>query len=216
MFQLHMLTTLTCLELYYTYEGEDTIMSRMQRFPINEFSKRTTRVEHFGYDEAHEALRAQILHQDQDMADSLLFLQSLGLHRANIQIPHVEQLADIPRLLINKAELVVPVASEYVSDAFPASRELLLLRIDEDGDLQFLEDYHVGINYFGGRLNENNMEYRFNISKYLQQVLDGVHPNDGLALVVAGASEDMSRVVLHGPGRAENPMRLVIYYSVFD
>ncbi len=216
MFQHNMLTTLTCLELYYTYADEDTIMSRMQRFPINEFSKRTTRVEHFGYDDVHEALRAQILHQDQGMADSLLFLQSLGQHRANIHIPHVDELAGIPRLLINKAELVVPIATDYVSDTFPASRELLLLRIDEDGVLQFLEDYHVGINYFGGRLNENEMKYTFNISKYLQQVLDGVHPNDGLALVVAGASEDMSRVVLHGPGRTENPMRLVIYYSVFD
>ncbi len=215
-YQLNMLTTLTSLELYYRYSGEDTIMSRMQRFPINEFSKRTTRIEHFGYEEANEALRAQILHQDEQMADSLLFLQSLGLHRANIFLPYVDQLADIPKLLINKAELIVPVATEFVEDQLPASRELLLLRIDEDGDLQFLEDYHVGINYFGGRLDENKMQYRFNVTKYFQQLLDGEHPNDGLALVVAGASEDMSRVVLHGPGRTEEPMRLVLYYSVFD
>ncbi len=213
-YQINMLSPLTSLELYY--KNEDDTVSRIQRFPINEFAKRTSRMEHFGYENTHPVLRAQIEESDYSMGDSLLFLQSLGMLRANIHLPYLDELIGDSRLLINKAELVVPVAEGLVAEHLPASRELLLLRIDEDGDLKFLDDYMMGSTYFGGRLNEDKMQYTFNISKYFQQLLDGTHPNDGLALVVAGASEDMSRVVLHGPGRTENPMRLIIYYSVFD
>ncbi len=213
-FKLNMLANISSLELFYHNEG-DTIQ-HMRRFLINDFAKRATRMEHFEYDNAHELLRAQILEQDQSVADSLLFLQSLGALRANIQIPFFEAVADIPRLLINKAELVVPVAEGFASEELPLSKDLMLIRINEQGQLRLLDDYFVGASYFGGRLDEDKMQYTFNISMYFQQLLDGHFTNEELALLVGGLTDDMSRVVLHGPGRVDNPMRLVIYYSVFD
>ncbi len=213
-YRIDMLAHMSAIELYYKNEGED--QQQMQRFLINEFCRRTTRVEHFGYDNAHEVLRAQVKEGDQETTDSLLFLHSLGLLRANIYIPHLEYVSDIPRMLINKAELVVPVAEEFITEDFPAPENLLLLRIRDDGNLGYLEDYMIGRDYFGGNFDAGNMHYTFNISKYLQLVLEGYYPNDGLALLVAGASVDMSRIVLHGPGRTEDPVRLNIYYSVFD
>ncbi len=213
-YQMNMLTPMTSLELFY--QTEDDTLYHMQRYPINEFARRSTRIEHFGYEDADEALRLQLDHQDQQMADSLLFIQSLGLLRANIGFPFLEELADLPRLLINKAELVMPVDESFSTEQLPAAHELLLLRMDEEGELHFLDDYHMGAGYFGGRLDEDNMVYRFNISKHVQQVMDGLTPNDKLAVVVVGSADNMSRVVLHGPGRAENPMRLMIYYTAFD
>ncbi len=213
-YRLDMLANMSALELYYRTEG-DTV-SRMQRYPINEFAKRSTRMEHFGYEEADQALRLQLEQEDQQMADSLLFLQSLGLLRANISLPFLEDLGDIPRLLINKAELVMPIDTTFVAESLPASEGLLLLRMDENGELRFLEDYGAGADYFGGRLDKDNMVYRFNISKHVQGVIDGIKPNEKLAVVVVGSSENMSRVVLKGPGRADNPMHLMIYYTEFD
>ncbi len=214
MYRINMLAPVTSLELHY--QNRNDTISRMQRFPINEFAKRTTRMEQFGYEDTHPVLRAQVDESDYSMGDSLLFLQSLGMLRADISLPYLDELIGDPRLLINKAELIVPVAEEFIGEHLPAARELLLLRVDEDGDLDFLDDYRMGVSYFGGRLNEDKMQYTFNISKYFQQLLDGTLPNDGLALVVAGAAENASRVVVHGPGRTDNPMRLIIYYSVFD
>lgn len=214
LFMLNMIATTTSVELYYHNRG-DTI-NRMQRFPINEFANRSTRVEHFGYDHAEESLRLQVQEQDMQMGDSLLFLQSLGVLRANIYIPFLDDLKDLPRLVINRAELVVPVQQDFSTDLLPVTNRLLLLMISEDEELEFMADYFVGINYFGGAYNATKQQYSFNITKYIQQVMDGFHSNNGLALVVSGAAEDLSRVVVHGPGRSERPMKLVIYYSVFD
>ncbi len=213
-YRMHMLTHMTSLELFYKTE-EDTLY-QMQRYPINEFAKRSTRIEQFGYDDADQALRLQIEQEDQQMADSLLFVQSLGLLRANISFPFLEDLAGMPRLLINKAELVMPVDESFAVEHLPASEELLLLRMDETGELHFLDDYALGSGYFGGALDEDNMVYRFNISKHIQEVMDGARPNEKLAVVVVGSAANMSRVVLKGPGRAENPMHLMIYYTEFD
>ncbi len=213
-YRMNMLATRTSLELFYQTE-EDTLY-RMQRYPINEFARRTTRIEHFGYEGTDEALRLQIEHGDQAMADSLLFVQSLGLVRANIGFPFLENLSEIERLLVNKAELVVPVDTTYSAEHLPPADELLLLRMDDEGELHFLDDYMMGSGYFGGRLDEDNMEYRFNISKHVQQVMDGEVSNDKLALVVVGSADNMSRVVLRGPGRTDNPMRIMIYYTEFE
>ncbi len=213
-YKLNMLANRSSIELFYHNQG-DTIQ-RMQRFLINDFARRATRMEHFEYENAHELLRAQVLEQDQTKADSLLFLQSLGALRANIDIPFIDEVAAIPRLLINKAELVVPVAEGFDSEELPLSTDLMLIRFDEMGRLRLLDDYFVGASYFGGKLDEEKKQYTFNVSIYFQQLLDGHFANEELALVVGGLTDDMSRVVLHGPGRVDNPMRLVIYYSVFD
>ena len=213
-YRINMLEPRTSLELFYQTE-EDTV-SQMQRFPINEFARRSTRIEHQGYEDVNEALRRQIEHGDQEMADSLLFVQSLGRLRADIELPYLKTLADIPRLLINKAELIVPVDESFLTEELPAVEQLLLLRKDDEGYLHFLDDYFMGAGYFGGQLDENNMQYRFNISKHVQQVMDGHTQNDKLVMVVTGSSDNMGRVVLHGPGRTDNPMRILIYYTEFE
>ncbi len=215
-YRMHMLTHMTSLELFYQYHTEDDTLSRRQRYPINEFAKRSTRIEHFGYEDADQALRLQLEQEDQQMADSVLFVQSLGLLRANVRFPFLEDLADMPRLLINKAELVMPADASFATEHLPASEELLLLRMDETGELHFPDDYALGTGYFGGTLDEDNMVYRFNISKHVQAVIDGARANEKLAVVVVGSADNMSRVVLKGPGRAENPMHLMIYYTKFD
>ncbi len=215
MYTINMLHVLSSIELYFHNVG-DTVGSRV-RFPINEFAKRSSRITHGGYENTHEALRRQVIEQDQATADSLLFVQSMGVTRVNIQIPYLQEIADTPKLLINKAELVMPVAEGFATEELPASGDLLLLRIDENNDnLLLLDDYRIGRDYFGGMLSADETRYTFNITQYFQQVMDGVHNNDGLALIAGGSAQDMSRVVLNGPGRVNNPMRLVIYYSVFE
>ncbi len=83
----------------------------------------------------------------------------------------------------------MPVDTSFTTEHLPASQGLLLFRMDETGDLHFLEDYGLGSGYFGGELDEDHMVYRFNISKHIQGVIDGLRPNEELAAVVVGSSE---------------------------
>ncbi|MFP4691614.1 MAG: hypothetical protein ACLFMU_06845, partial [Bacteroidales bacterium] len=131
-------------------------------------------------------------------------------------MPYLDDLKDLQGVVINKAELLVPVQEGFATDDLPETEDMLLLRFREDGNLSFISDYHVGSSYFGGELDKENMEYRFNISQYVQDLMNGVYENRGLTIVASDVSEGASRVVLRGPGRQENPMRMVIYYTVFN
>lgn len=214
LYAMDMLAPMTSVQLYY--KNDDDTLQQMTQFPINEFARRATKVDHYGFEEANESLQAQIEHDDFAEGDSLLFVQSLGVARAHVYMPYLDDLKELQGVVINKAELVAPVQEGFATDDLYESEEMLLLRFREDGRLGFLSDYHVGSSYFGGELDQEKMEYRFNISQYVQDLMNGVYENEGLTIVSAGVSEKPSRVVLRGPGRQENPMRLVIYYTVFN
>lgn len=211
MFHIDMIHFRTSVELFYSNDEK----SSMIRFPINDFAKHFTRVEHFGFDNVFESLRAQIVDQDESWGDSLLFVQSLGHVRTKIELPFLDELKE-KSWLINKAELVAPVAEEYINDAYPAFPQMLLLRYEEDGDLNLVYDYSIGLDYFGGQFDETNNRYVFNITQYFQQLIDGTYPNLGVAMLSFQDHVNPGRVVLHGPGRNEGPMRLILYYTVFE
>lgn len=218
MFQFDMFSPLTSLEINYR-NFTDTLPRRpplvTRQFPVDQFARHSTQLEHFGYDGVHEALRTQVVDGDPGTADSLLFLQSLGRLRVDIEFPHLDDLIG-QTWLINKAELIVPVEKELSSSLFPAPGQLLLLRENENEDLVLIDDYMQGVDYFGGVFDQENSRYVFNISQYFQKLVDGEYPNTGLSILISRGHERMSRVVLHGPGRKEEPLQLVLYYSVFD
>lgn len=218
MFQLDMFSPFTAVEINYrnftdTLPRNPPLVTR--QLPVDQYSRHFTRLEHFGYDDANQALRAQIVDGDPGTADSLLFLQSMGQLRVDLQFPYLDDLEG-QTWLINKAELIVPVEKELSSSIFPAPGQLLLLRQNEENDLVLIDDYLQGIDYFGGVYDEENNHYVFNVSQYFQKLVDGEYPNTGLSILISRGHERMSRVVLHGPGRTEEPMQLVLYYSVFD
>ncbi|MFP4064273.1 MAG: DUF4270 domain-containing protein [Bacteroidales bacterium] len=214
LYAMDMLAPMTSIQLYY--HNDDDTLQQMTQFPINEFARRATKIDHYGFEGANESLQAQVEHEEFAEGDSLLFVQSLGVTRAHVYMPYLDDLKDLQGVVINKAELLVPVQEGFATDDLPETEDMLLLRFREDGNLSFISDYHVGSSYFGGELDKENMEYRFNISQYVQDLMNGVYENRGLTIVASDVSEGASRVVLRGPGRQENPMRMVIYYTVFN
>lgn len=216
----NMPTELTSIELFY-HSGDDTLslaipVNRpMQRFPVDQIAKHFTRVEHFGFEDADKALKAQIIDGNESYGDSLLFLQALGLLRTDISFPFIEELEG-KEWLINKAQLIVPVEEGYESNFFREPQQLMLLKYTEENELKFLDDYMLGVDYFGGVYDANKNQYVFNISLYFQKLIDGEYQNDGLALFTARRQEMPGRVVLRGPGRTENPLRLEVFYTIFE
>ena len=117
---------------------------------------------------------------------------------------------------INKAELVF---SQVAGDtAYPAPLTLSLFRLDDAGNAQYLEDQGLGT--FGGTLVAESVNgsvinrYRFNISKYFQKVLQGIHNNNGLYLQVPSAATSSERVVIGNSSTDKNyQVSLVITYT---
>lgn len=204
----------TRMILYYK-SGEGDGRSQSQRsFMVEGFSRRNTFVE-FDYQNSHPLIASQLNNPTQ-LNDSLLFVSSLGGLRVRLQIPHLKKGGAFSNVVINQARLIIPVDVDFIGGKeFHAARELILLKRDKNGKIVSIRDQELSPSMFGGRYNSKDRQYEFNITQHLQQVLDGTVDNDDLLLFVRGSSENAERVVLRGPGRHKNPMRVSIRYTSF-
>lgn len=214
-FNIDMYSFFTRLSVHYK-EAEDTIQRpRVFHFYINEFTKRMTFVEHFDFEDGHSLITEQLTNPELQ-ADSLVFLRALGGLRAKIKMPHITELASLANITINQAQLIIPVDSAFIEDDFFAARRLFLVQQNGEDELVALRDYQSSPTYFGGIYNESLARYEFNITQHVQEVLSGALENNDLILLISGGAENAERIVLKGPGRTNNPMRLKIRYSIFN
>ena len=99
---------------------------------------------------------------------------------------------------VNKAELIVALSQPDSQYTAPSS--LSLLRIDDAGIGQNLDDASTTI--FGGTLQADTLNgtvvnrYHFNISLYMQKLVQGIYNNHGLFLAIPSANSTPARVVL--------------------
>ena len=116
-------------------------------------------------------------------------------------------------IAVNKAELEITV-TDNSDNRLAVPDKLLILGVDANGNAAFLPDQFEGSAYYGGTYTTSERKYKFNIARYVQNVLNGNIENHGLYLVISGRSVFANRVVLEG-GDTTNPnhMRLKLTYS---
>lgn len=145
-------------------------------------------------------------------SDSLLFLQAMSGLNAKITFPYISNFTNFPLLAFVRAELIVPIKTDDASSSiYKAPSKLLLVAYNNNGEYEFLPDYFVGTDYFGGNVNNEYTEYRFNISRYIQQLAYKQRSDFGIALFVADNRISANRVIIKGP-KCTNGMRLSITY----
>jgi hypothetical protein len=127
-----------------------------------------------------------------------IFLQGGGGTQAKILV----NLANVPKNIgVNKAELIV--AESEIDSQYAVPPTLSLLRIDDAGVGQQLDD--ISSASFGGYLQTDTLggavvnRYHFNISLYMQKLIEGIYNNNGLYLSIPGANSTPARVVLMNP-----------------
>lgn len=208
------------IQLYYKHESEDEMVSTTRSFFVSEFSKRSTHIENFDYENAHEHLKKQVIENDTTYGDSLLFLESLAGVNIFIDFPHdsINELAD-KNATINMAELIIPVDENFDSDNYysedtPIPGDIYLLKKDEKGELSHIEDSYYG--YFGGSYDEDKKHYTINITQHFQEIVEDLDSNFGMVLVISESYNNAYRVVLNGSGRTDNPLRLKLKYTILD
>jgi hypothetical protein len=210
-------STLSRMEIHYHYiSGEDTTVTSYILPLYDQFSRRFSHFDNFGYQDASPEIKQQALEGDTVAGMERVFIQSMANFRSKIWLPDPEDILDnsTGQIAINSAKIIVPVDSLYLQDEFGYASRLILLRGDEEeGDLVNLDDLALGTAYFGGELNEEETHYSFNITQHLQRVISGDLPNYPLYLRTSNSFQNAERVVINGPGREENPLRLEIKYT---
>ena len=181
-------------------------------FIIGTSSARYT-VARFDYGTASVPDVAQAL-ADTTYGQIATYVQSLGGIRTEVRFPHLDSYASTPYRALAKAELVVPIAGEYHSTYVPPD-QLFAFRKADDGTDLLVPDQITGQGQVGGFYDEENKEYRLNLTRWAQGVINGTYPNTGLALVPGSNGVSVNRAVLAGPLGPVKPMQLVLTFTTY-
>lgn len=192
--------------------GDDSLKFN---FPFN-----LARIHHFEHSDASFEAGRQV--QDSTYNDSITYLQSMGGVRAKIEMPYLADLKALGPLVVNKAELVIPV-QDLTTEVYSPPAKLNLVAILANGSTESLVDYTNESLYFGGTYDATNKLYKFNIARHLQSILDGSRTDYGLYVTVpyiVGASGfaniQPNRVIFTSGKNATRPVYLNLSFTILD
>ena len=209
---LNLLSATSRLTLYYrnTLPGqEDTLSFDLL---INDNCVRYTTSVHDPASAVESGL-AQLL-ADSTQGGQRTYLQALGGVRTRVSIPGLTGLGASSDLALAKAELVAPLEGTF-HPFLPPPTQLFVFRTDAEGNDQLLPDQLLGQGVIGGEYDPDAMEYRFNITRYVQGVINGTYPDLPISLVPGSGGISAARVVLAGPEHPEHPMRLELTFTEY-
>lgn len=222
--QLRAPTPIAPLMQFFHHSTEDTTT---YLFPIGTSAAKFTTFDH----EFGGTVVEDFVNQGAMGGDSLLFLQAM--EGANIELDFTN-LDDFQNIVVNKAELIIPL------DSFPGDDEslappidfLIANQIDETGELILIEDLQFIFfvrrlsiqdqgSLYGGFVDEDDNSYHLNITTHFQRMIDGettnrmmITPyNSGGDGTIYNRGDRASRSILRGPGNAKGGMRLDLFFT---
>jgi hypothetical protein len=146
-----------------------------------------------------------------------VFIQPMAGLRTKVTMPYIKDYFKNGKISINKAELIIPVDPSSLLGAdtvYTPHPRLVATIADSILGPVILPDYFEGGTYFGGEYDAVNKVYKFNIARYIQQVLTGKKVNEGLYLIPNGRPTTANRVQLLGGSKAlPTHMSLQITYT---
>ncbi len=140
-----------------------------------------------------------------------VYVQSMAGLMTKVWIPNIKSLYANGPASINKAELIIKVDPSSVSLYEPhAKLGLVTMDTVKHDVIDYLMGEYVFGNsdYFSGKYDIINKEYRINISRHIQNVLQGKTPNRPLYIVATSAVISANRTIIGGGGNTKFPMRL--------
>jgi hypothetical protein len=195
LFNINLATENTKIAIYY----KDTLM-----FPY--YFNKGDRFSTVKNDPAGSLLES-FLENDPAQEDSLLFLQGLGGTTSKIILKNYMNWIGETKYSILKAELLMPIYSTNEPMAYTQPSKVFFAHMDEDSSYYQTIDATYG-KFFDGALNNLNQHYRFDISQYLQYLLNGKSTDSSIYLKMVNNSSEANRVILDG-----NNIKLKVTYS---
>jgi hypothetical protein len=205
------------LQIYYKNTNGSAIDTNVVTFPVVGASEIKRNNNYTG-----TPIQTQL--QNQNQSYSTVYVQPMAGLRARIFFPYISKLKAMGNIAINKAELVVPVVSEANGPLKPAPR-LTFYSSDIAGQRQFtVDNLSLSSNLFGGFYNLTNQNYTFNITSFIQNLINnpttqypsylGVIDNaQTTSTTIAPSAATAARSILGGQNHPQSPIRLRIYYT---
>ncbi|MAP01235.1 MAG: hypothetical protein CMD01_00250 [Flavobacteriales bacterium] len=147
---------------------------------------------------------------DSTLGDELFYVQPLGGCKGEIYFPFLDKLSDTS-VIINKAELLLPFQF-YLLDAYTPPTTLILSTKNNDGETIFLSDFFESDH--GGTVDLVNSQYRFNITRHINEIVAGEKQNLPISIIPLGSGISANRAVLNGANTSKKDQpKLVLTYT---
>jgi hypothetical protein len=183
------------------YKKNATEDSLQFNFVINENCARFNNYNHHSYSHASSEFKQNVIsvHDTLTSGKKNLYLQAMAGIKVKILFPYIKNFVTNNQVAINKAELIMNINDLGLStNPFGPPGRLALVKCNGSGTNTFVIDQFEGDTHFGGIYNSTNKQFKFNITRYVQGILNNTITNEGLYLMVSGAAIYPNRVVLKG------------------
>jgi len=208
---LNLLSTAAKVTLYYRNTLLDPSTTLALDFPVGQNSVRYTVVEHERSQTLEPGLAEALA--DTTAPATRTYVQALGGLRTGLRFPGLDP-ANYAGKVLARAILVAPIDGSFNPDLFPPTQLFVFRRKSAGGDL-FLPDQLQGTGSIDGQYNSTDRSYRFNITRYVQGVLNGTMEEKVLELVPGSNGISVARAVLAGPDHPDGGMRLELTFTTY-
>jgi len=199
---LNAISSLSKVTIYHHSPTKDGLKLNL---PITASSARITTFSHDYTGTTVDQQLNNVINGEQEV-----YVQSGGGTKVELHFPGLLNLQDTSGLVVNKAELIVPVVSGTENPLSPHAR-LFVQALKEDGGKEIVED--LLYTYFDGNYRSSDHSYHFILNRYVGQLFSGVKMNYGLQLVAVGAGSNANRTILAGSNNPLTKPRLVLTYT---
>lgn len=211
MLSFNLNSSLAGIYVYYKIDTTQTVY----QFPTNFNLDKTVKTVNFVHDYSGTAVGRAL--SDPVNEDSIIFLQGMAGVTATIEVPYANSFQNI---LVNKAELELPIIHLDGDADFDPINQLALEEILDDGTTRPISDLSIaaalgsGSSFsaaFGGVV-VNGDRYIINMSNHFQQMIDG-SVTTKMRILVLNRVAKASRSVLGGASHSEFPVKINLSYT---
>lgn len=205
---LDLLQARSLLTLYYHNNDEDSLSFDLS---INENAQRYVNLSHdyTGFVAGNALL-------DASQRDQQLYLQAAAGLNVAVDLPLLQSIADTSDTAFNKVELVFPVTfpeNQAIND-FP--ERLFAIYVDSDGDVISIPDIFEGELHSDGFYDEDAGEYRLNITRFSQQVVNGEVDTSSLRILPVNNTISPNLVQLIGVDSLTAGAKMIVTYTQYE
>ncbi len=144
--------------------------------------------------------------------EDLAYIQAMGGTKVRLNFINLPALNEDKNIVINKAELVIKTDENQTNQ----TNYMSIVGYTEEDKIVFFEDCYNSSSgdYYGANFNEEDNEYRFNLTRVVQGIMDNEGQDFDFYLVDKAASYDYNSTVITTASH-ENKMKLVITYTKY-
>lgn len=208
---LQLTNTNTAINLYFTAQSSQ---DSLYRFLID---NQATRVNKYEKDFALSEVEGYL--DDNTNNDEEIFVSAFSGTKAVVEMPDLSFLGNA---IINRAEISFYEIdlSNPLATSFPSPDNLFLFLNLNDSTVNFLPGVSTNnLSNFGGSKRPATVngistnEYKFNITRYLQEVINGTAQSNSVILSVVAVNSG-NRLKLGGGNHPDLPIRLKVVYTL--